>query len=100
MNKKIEKGEFLSKAEIFAKEMSEMINANDGVKRSIVILATEHVEEENGTKQIIGVAGNGEAIAHSIAKFANQETTKPLVMQGLKLSMLESIAEKFGGGGF
>lgn len=66
MNKNNEKGEFLSKAEAFAKEMSENVNA-DGVKRSVIILATETVDGEDGTRQIIGVAGNGGELIHPIA---------------------------------
>lgn len=97
MNKNNLKSEFLSKAEAFAKEMSANVNA-DGVKRSLVILATETIDGEDGTRQIIGVAGNGGEIIRSIAKFANQEDTRPLLKKGLELSMIESIALKFGGG--
>lgn len=97
MEKNNEKSEFLSKAEAFAKEMTEKVNA-DGVKRSFVILATETKDGESETKQIIGVAGNGGEIVRSIAKFANQEATRPLFKKGLELSMIESIAEKLGGG--
>ena len=99
MSKNNEKGEFLSKVEAFASETAEMVSSKNGVKRSIVILATESIDGENGTKQIIGVAGNGEEIAYSIAKFANQKDTRPLLKKGLELSMIETIAEKFGGGG-
>lgn len=91
------KSEFLSKVEEFAKEVQEMVNAK-GAKRSIIVLATEAVENEDATKQIIGVAGNGKELVHSIAKFANQESTSPLLKEGLKLSLIESFADKFGGG--
>lgn len=97
MKKNNEKSEFLSKAEAFAKEMSEKVNA-DGVKRSVIILATETIDGENDTRQIIGVAGNGREIIQSIAKFANQEDIKPLLKKGLELSMIEAIAQKSGGG--
>lgn len=90
MNKNNEKGEFLSKAEAFAKEMSENVNA-DSVKRSVIILATETVDDEDGTRQIIGVAGNGGELIHSIAMFANQDT-RHLLKKGLELSMVEAIA--------
>lgn len=95
MNKNNEKSEFLSKVEAFAKEMSEKVNA-DGVKRSVVILATETIDGENNTHQIIGIAGNGSEIIRSIAKFANQEDARPLLKKGLELSMIEAIAAKFG----
>jgi len=68
-------------------------------KRSIIVLATESVENEDAMKQITGVAGNGKALVTSIAKFANQEDTRPLLKKGLELSMVEAIAEKFMGGG-
>lgn len=94
------KSAFLSKVEEFAKEMQEMVSAKDA-KRSIIILATESVENEEAMQQIIGVAGNGQELTRSIAKFANQEDTRPLLKRGLELSMVEAIAEKFmGGGGF
>lgn len=98
MSKNNEKGEFLSKVEAFASETAEMVSPKNGVKRSIVILATESVDGEEATKQIIGVAGHGGQIAYSIAKFANQEDTRPLLKKGLELSMIETIAQKLGGG--
>lgn len=97
MEKNIEKGEFLSKVEAFAKEASEMASVKNGVKRSIIILATESIDGEDGTKQIIGVAGNGNEIIHSIANFANQKDTRTLLKKGLELS-IETIAQQFGGG--
>lgn len=92
------KSTFLSKVEEFVKEMQETVSAKDA-KRSIIVLATESVENEDAMKQIIGVAGNGKALVTSIAKFANQEDTRPLLKKGLELSMVEAIAEKFMGGG-
>lgn len=91
------KSEFMLAAEAFAKEMSANVNA-DGVKRSVIILATETVDGEDGTRQVIGVAGNGGELIRSIAKFANQEDTRPLLKKGLELSMVEAIALKLGGG--
>lgn len=91
------KSEFLSKVEEFAKEVQEMVSAKD-VKRSIIVLATEAVENEDATKQIIGVAGNGKELVYSIAKFANQESTRPLLKKVLELSLIESFADKFVGG--
>lgn len=72
-----------------------MASAKNGVKRSIIILATESIDGEDGTRQIIGIAGNGSEIIHSIAKFANQEDTRTLLKKGLELSMIETIAQKF-----
>lgn len=53
------KSAFLSKVKEFAKEMQEMVSVKDA-KRSIIILATESVENEDAMKQIIGVAGNSQ----------------------------------------
>ena len=91
------KSAFLSKVEEFAKEMQETVRAKDA-KRSIIILATESVENEDAMKQIIGVAGNGQELTRSIAKFANQEDTRPLLKRGLELSMIEAMAVSLGGG--
>lgn len=41
MEKNIEKGEFLTKVEDFAKSMSEMTSEREGVKRGFVVLAVE-----------------------------------------------------------
>lgn len=90
------KSAFLSKVEEFAKEMQETVSAKDA-KRSIIILATESVENEDAMKQIIGVAGNGQELTRSIAKFVNQEDTRPLLKRGLELSMIEAMADKIMG---
>lgn len=91
------KSAFLSKVEEFVKEMQETVSAKDA-KRSIIVLATESVENEYAMKQITGVAGNGKALVTSIAKFANQEDTRPLLKRGLELSMIESMTDKIMGG--
>ena len=44
MEKNIEKGEFLTKVEDFAKSMSEMTSEREGVKRGFVVLAVEKVK--------------------------------------------------------
>lgn len=92
------KSEFLSKVEEFAKETQEMVSSKDA-KRSIIVLATESVENDDAMHQIIGIAGSGQELIRSIAKFANQEDTRPLLKKGLELSMVEAIAKKFTGGG-
>ena len=87
------KSEFLSKVEEFAKEMQGKVSTKE-TKRSIIILATESVENEDAMKQIICVAGNGQELIHSIAKFANQEDTITIFKRGLALSMIESMTDK------
>lgn len=91
------KSAFLSKVEEFAKEMQETVSAKDA-KRSIIILATESVENEDAMKQIIGVAGNQGELVHSLAKFALLEDTRPLLSEGLKITLIESMADKIMGG--
>lgn len=98
MEKNTEKGEFLSKVEAFAKEVSELTGVKEGVKRGFVILASENVDGEEETKQIIAVGGNGKEIAKAIAEFAVRDETKNLVSHGLKLGALKTLSEKFGGG--
>ena len=95
--KEKEKSEFLSKVEEFAKETQEMVSSKDA-KRSIIILATESVENDDAMHQIIGIAGSGQELIRSIAKFANQEDTRPLLKRGLELSMIESMTDKIIGG--
>lgn len=95
--KENKKSEFLSKVEEFAKETQEMISSKD-VKRSIIVLATESVENDDAMHQIIGIAGSGQELIRSIAKFANQEDTRPLLKRGLELSMIESMTDKIMGG--
>lgn len=96
--KENKKSEFLSKVEEFAKEMQEMISSKDA-KRSIIVLATESVENDDAMHQIIGIAGSGQELIRSIAKFANQEDTRPILKRGLELSMIESMTDKIMGGG-
>jgi hypothetical protein len=98
MEKKIEKGEFISQVEAFARMMSVMTNEKDGVKRGLVILASESVESEDGTKQIVAVMGNGGKVVESIAALALQENGKELIMAGVKEAALKEIIEKIGGG--
>ena len=57
---KFEKGEFLSKVEAFAKEMSEKTNGNKN--RSIIILAAERYENMDEDTQIIAMLGYGEKL--------------------------------------
>lgn len=95
--KENKKSEFLSKVEEFAKETQEMISSKDA-KRSIIVLATESVENDDAMHQIIGIAGSGQELIRSIAKFANQEDTRPLLKRGLELSMIESMTDKIMGG--
>lgn len=96
--KENKKSEFLSKVEEFAKETQEMISSKDA-KRSIIVLATESVENDDAMHQIIGIAGSGQELIRSIAKFANQEDTRPILKRGLELSMIESMTDKIMGGG-
>ena len=96
--KENKKSEFLSKVEEFAKETQEMVSSKDA-KRSIIVLATESVENDDAMHQIIGIAGSGQELIRSIAKFANQEDTRPILKRGLELSMIESMTDKIMGGG-
>ena len=98
MEKKIEKGEFISQVETFARMMSEVTNGKDGVKRGLIILASESVESEDGTKQIVAVMGNGGKVIESVAALALQENGKEIIMAGVKKAALKELIEKFGGG--
>lgn len=98
MEKKIEKGEFISQVEAFARMMSVMTNEKDSIKRGLVILASESVESEDGTKQIVAVMGNGRKVVESVAALALQENGKELIMAGVKEATLKEIIEKIGGG--
>lgn len=95
MEKNFEKCEFLTKMEDFAKSMSEMTSEREGVKRGLIVLAVEKVDGESDTKSIITVSGNSEKLAELIANFATQDSTKPIVSQGLKLAAMKTILEKF-----
>lgn len=97
MEKKIEKGEFISQVETFARMMSEMTSEKDGVKRGLIILASESVESEDGTKQIVAVMGHGGEVVESIAALALQEKGKELITAGVKEAALKELIEKFGG---
>lgn len=97
MEKKIEKGEFISQVETFARMMSEMTSEKDGVKRGLIILASESVESEDGTKQIVAVMGHDGKVVESIAALALQEKGKELITAGVKEAALKELIEKFGG---
>lgn len=94
---KNEKGEFLSKVEAFAKELSEMTDAK-GMKRGFAILAGESAESESGTKMVVAACGNGEQIVAAVASFATQDETRPLFSEGLKVAAVKSLCQKLGGG--
>lgn len=98
MEKKIEKGEFISQVKAFARMMSVMTNEKDNVKRGLVILASESVESEDGTKQIVAVMGNGRKVVESVAALALEENGKELIMAGVKEAALNSLIEKVLGG--
>ena len=90
------KSEFMLAAEAFAKQMEEM-TSKDGVKRGIVILASENIDGENQTVQTIVVVGNGMEITKVIAGFATRPETRNLVEKGLKLATIKEISKKFWG---
>lgn len=89
--KENKKSEFLSKVEEFAKETQEMVSSKDA-KRSIIVLATESVENDDAMHQIIGIAGSGQELIRSIAKFANQEDTRPILRRGAFMEILEILS--------
>lgn len=94
---KFEKGEFLSKVEAFAKEMSEKTNGNKN--RGIIILATETDENNpDADKQIIALMGKGEKIKDALVSFFSQEQPKPLIMEAVKEVTAKSFIKKFMGG--
>ena len=95
---KFEKGEFLSKVEAFAKEMSEKTTGNKN--RGIIILATETDENNSDAdKQIIALMGKGEKLKDVLVSFFSQEQPKPLIMEAVKEVTAKSFIKKFMGGG-
>lgn len=94
MEKNIEKGEFLTKVEDFAKEISGMTSEREGVKRGFVVLAVEKVKGEDGTKSIISLAGDGQKIAEVIAEFATRNETRDVFASGMKLGAIKRFCEK------
>ena len=93
------KGAFLSKVEDFAKKMLEMTNEREDVKRGLIVLAVENVKDEDNSKSIISVLGNGKKLAELFAEFVMQDDAIPIVSQGLKLSVMKNIMEKTREGG-
>lgn len=94
---KFEKGEFLSKVEAFAKEMSEKTTGNKN--RGIIILAAETDENNSDAdKQIIALMGNGEKLKDVLVSFFSQEQTKPIIMEAVKEVTAKSFIKKFMGG--
>ncbi len=91
------KDAFLSKVEDFAKEMSEMANEHEGVKRGLIVLAVEQVKDEDAAKSIISVSGNGKKLTELVAEFATHDDTRPLVLLGLKLGEMKAFIEKTEG---
>ena len=69
------KSEFMLAAEAFAKQMGEM-TSKDGVKRGIVILASEDIDGENQTAQTIAVVGNGMEITKQLPDSQQARTRK------------------------
>lgn len=95
---KFEKGEFLSKVEAFAKEMSEKTNGNKN--RGIIILAAETDENNpDADKQIIALLGKGEKIKDVLAAFISLDTVKPIVIEALREVTAKSLIKRFMGGG-
>ena len=94
---KFEKGEFLSKVEAFAKEMSEKTTGNKN--RGIIILATETDENNSDAdKQIIALMGKGEKLKDVLVSFFSQEQTKPIIMEAVKEVTAKSFIKKVYGG--
>ena len=94
---KFENGEFLSKVEAFAKEMSEKTTGNKN--RGIIILATETDENNSDAdKQIIALIGKGEKLKDVLVSFFSQEQTKPIIMEAVKEVTAKSFIKKFMGG--
>lgn len=94
---KFEKGEFLSKVEVFAKEMSEKTTGNKN--RGIIILAAETDENNSDAdKQIIALMGKGEKLKDVLVSFFSQEQTKPIIMEAVKEVTAKSFIKKFMGG--
>ena len=94
---KFEKGEFLSKVEAFAKEMSEKTTGNKN--RGIIILAAETDENNSDAdKQIIALLGKGEKLKDVLVSFFSQEQTKPIIMEAVKEVTAKSFIKKFMGG--
>lgn len=91
------KSAFLSKVEVFAKEMSEMASDKE-TKRGLVILVAETPKDSDTTANEIAILGNGGQIVRAIAEFASQEQTRHLVVEGLKLASIKNLIDKIGGG--
>lgn len=89
-----EKSEFMLATEAFAKEIANLTN-KDGVKRGIVILASEDLGGE--TAQTIAVAGNGMEAIKAIAEFATRNETKDLCREGIKMGAIKSTLEAIRG---
>ena len=88
---------FLSKVEDFAEEMSEMTSEHEDVKRGLIVLAVENVKDEDNSKSIISVLGNGKKLAELFAEFVMNDETIPIVSQGLKLCVLKTLIDKVEG---
>lgn len=91
------KSEFMLATEAFVQEMAKMTN-QDGVKRGIVILASENIDGEKQTAQTIAVVGNEMELVKAIAEFSTQEETKGLCLKGIKMGTLKTMLETIGGG--
>ena len=86
-----EKSEFMLATEAFAKEIANLTN-KDGVKRGIVILASEDLGDE--TAQAIAVAGNGmEAI-----KLPQEMKQKICAARESKWAQSNQPLKQYGGG--
>ena len=82
--------EFTETVNEFIKKMNEM---TDDTKRGVVVLASEKMEQ--GTLQVIGVAGSRKEIIKAIAAFSNHKDTSDLCKEGLILGLAEKqSAEK------
>lgn len=96
MNEK-KKSEFMLAVETFAQEVAKMTK-QDGVKRGIVILASENIDGNENTAHTSAVLGNGGEIVKAIAQFSTDSDTKEFFRNGMKLGALKTLFENIGGG--
>ncbi len=86
------KSAFVSKVEEFASLINKEV-ANTSNKSVIIIVAES---DEDGFGQMVSMAGQGDILVESLARFVTDSEAKEVVHEALKLASLKAIIDKFG----
>lgn len=85
---------FLKECEAFAKGMDAQIKNAKGVKRSLIVIATEKDADGEATSNV-ALLGQGGVLIESLATFLDQEGVQEIVRPAMSRNALHHLARIF-----